>query len=90
MAISPLIVAKIVSYIVKTAPKAYNQAGRVIQKFAVKKLGGRYIVEIERRDTLGADGGISQIARILLNNITQEVWHIVVRAGRVIHKHRLK
>lgn len=89
MLISPLIIARILSYIVKTAPKAYNQAGRVIQKFKVKKFG-KYVVEIERRDILGADGGISQIARILLNNKTQEAWHIVVKVNKIIHKHRFK
>lgn len=89
MLVSPLIISRILSYVVKTAPKAYNQAGRVIQKFTIKKFD-KYAVEIERRDVLGADGGISQVARILLNNKTQEVWHIVVKAGKIIHKHRFK
>lgn len=88
MSIPLTIIVRTLAYVVKTAPKAYNRTGQVIEKFAAKKFG-KYLVEIERRSAIGADGGISQIIRFLVNDATREVWHVVVRAGRIIHKHRL-
>lgn len=89
MPIPPQIIARVIAYVVQSAPKAYR-AGRVFEKYAVKKFG-KYRVEIDRRNILGADGGISQVVRFLLNNDrTQEAWHVVVKAGKIIHKHILK
>ncbi|MEK7659220.1 MAG: hypothetical protein AAB338_01005 [Patescibacteria group bacterium] len=81
------IASQIIAYILKTSPKAYR-AGRVVQKYITKKFG-KYIVEIERRDFVGIDGGISQVLRFKLNNITQEAWHVVIKSGKIIHKHIL-
>lgn len=78
---------QVIAYLLKTSPKVYR-AGRVIQKYVTKKFG-KYIVEIERRDFVGADGGISQVLRFKINNITQEAWHVVIKSGRIIHKHIL-
>lgn len=86
MPIPPYVLARVFTYIVRTAPRAYNHAGRVIEKFVSKKLG-TYVVEIERRSEIGKDGGISQVVRVLRNDVTQETWHLVVKAGRIIHKH---
>ncbi len=47
MPIPPQIILGVVAYVVQTAPKAYR-AGRVVEKYAVKKFG-KYFVEIERR-----------------------------------------
>ena len=80
------LVKLIVSYAVRIAPGAYSQAGRVVEKYVTKKFG-KYVVEIERRNILGRDRGISQTIRILLNNLTQEVHHIVSKAGEIIHHH---
>jgi len=48
------------------------------------------MVEIERRGVVGADGGLSQVVRFLVKDKSQEVWHVVVKAGKSIHKHILK
>lgn len=88
MPIPPQILARVIVFVVKSAPKAYK-AGRVLEKYAVKRFG-KYRVEIDRRNILGADGGMSQVIRFLLNDHTQEAWHVVVKAGRIIHKHILK
>ena len=45
-----------------------------------------YSVKIVRRGILGKDKGISQMVKIFKNNKLVEVWHVVVKAGRVIHK----
>ena len=88
MPIPPQIILRVVAYFVQTAPKAYR-AGRVVEKYVVKKYG-KYFVEIERRAVVGTDGGISQVVRFLRGDITQEAWHIVVKAGKIIHKHILE
>ena len=88
MPIPPQIARQVIAYVLQTAPQAYRM-GRVLQKFIAKKFG-KYMVEIERRGFAGADGGISQVVRFLVKDKTQEVWHVVVRAGKIIHKHILK
>ncbi|MEK7208106.1 MAG: hypothetical protein AAB699_00985 [Patescibacteria group bacterium] len=88
MPIPPRIARQVTAYVLQTAPMAY-QVGKVVQKFIVRKFG-KYMVEIERRGFVGTDGGISQVVRFLVKDRSQEVWHIVVRAGKVIHKHILK
>lgn len=69
--------------------RRHTRIGRVLQKFIAKKFG-KYMVEIERRGFVGADGGLSQVVRFLVKDKSQEVWHVVVKAGEIIHKHILK
>lgn len=88
MPIPPLIAARVIAYVLQTAPRAYR-VGRVVQKFIAKKFG-KYMVEVERRGIVGADGGISQVVRFLVKDKTQEAWHIVVKGGKVIHRHIFK
>lgn len=85
MPIPPSLVAKIVKLTVKTAATAFKGV-TLVRKADIKKIGG-YAIKIVRRDTLGADGGISQMVIVSKNNITKAVLHIVVKAGKVIHKH---
>ena len=68
------------------APLAYK-AGRLIRQKEIVQITKEYAVVIKRRLTLGADGGISQMVKILKRGKMQEVWHMVVRGGKVIHKH---
>lgn len=88
MPIPPQVARQVIAYVIQTAPRAYRM-GKVLQKFVARKFG-KYLVEIERRSVAGADGGISQVVRFLVKDTSQEVWHVVVRAGKVIHKHILK
>ena len=47
---------------------------------------GDYLIEIIRRNTLGRDGGTSQMVYIYRNGVRKAVWHIVTKAGKIIHK----
>ncbi len=88
MPIPPLIAARVIAYVLQTARRAYRM-GRVVQKFVARKFG-KYVVEIERRGIVGADGGLSQVVRFLLKDKTQEACHVVVKGGKVIHQHIFK
>lgn len=88
MSIPPALLAKVFQFVVRSSQRAFK-GSIVIQKATRGKIGGNE-VEITRRGSLGADGGISQVVRIFKNGKTEEVWHIVVRAGEIIHKHLLK
>lgn len=88
MPIPPQIARQVIAYVVQTAPQAYRM-GKVFQKFIARKFG-KYMVEIERRGVVGADGGLSQVVRFLVKDKSQEVWHVVVKAGKIIHTHILK
>jgi len=44
-------------------------------------------VKIIRRETLGVNGVISQTVKIFKDSKVEEVWHVVIKAGRIIHKH---
>lgn len=59
---------------------------RVVRKIDILKLG-EFVVRIQRRGTLGTDGGLSQILRIMRGKTTEEVWQIVTKAGKIIHEH---
>ena len=86
MPIPPSVAVKILRLAVKSASGAYRGA-TLVRKAEIKRVGG-YIVEIVRRNTLGADGGISQMVSVFnKNKVRQAVWHIVVKAGKVIHQH---
>lgn len=84
MPIPPPVAAKIVQFVVKSASAAF-QGSTLIRKIDVKKIGG-YAVRVIRRNTLGADGGISQMVKVSKNNVKKAVWHIVVKAGKIIHQ----
>ena len=45
----------------------------------------QYVIKIVRRATVGSDGAISQMVYFYLKGKLQGVWHVVVRAGKVIH-----
>lgn len=79
------IIVKITQWVVRVSPRAFKEAVRM-RKFE-EKWFGRYRVEIQRRASLGRDSGISQMISIVKDNVTEQVWHIVVKAGKVIHKH---
>lgn len=85
MPIPPSLAAKIIKLTVKTAATA-SKGAKIVRKEDIAKIGG-YVVKIVRRNTLGADSGISQIVTVSKNNVKEAIWHIVVRAGKVIHKH---
>lgn len=85
MLIPPPIFSAIVRLVVRLAPLAYK-AGRLIRRSEILKVSKDYSISIVRRLTLGADGGISQMVEILKKGKVQEIWHIVVRGGRIIHK----
>lgn len=77
--------ARILQWVVRATRSAFKEA-TLLKKTEEKWIGG-YRVEIERRVSLGRDGGISQMVRIFRGGITEQVWHIVVKAGKIIHKH---
>lgn len=85
MAIPPRLIVAILRWVVKTSRSAFRE--NVILRKSEKRRIGRYLIEMERRTSLGRDRGISQMVRIYKNGITHQVWHIVVRAGKIIHKH---
>ncbi len=69
------------------AGRAALKSGVITSKFSTAKIGG-YLIEAERRWTVGKDGAISTIVRISKNGITQEVWHVVSKGLRILDKHR--
>ena len=82
--------ARIIALAIQFAVKAGRVAlksGVITSKFSITKIGG-YLVEAERRWTVGKDGAVSTIVRISKNGITHEVWHIVSKGLRVLNKHR--
>ena len=48
---------------------------------------GDLLIRIQRRSKLGKDGGLSEIIKIIKNGVTEEVWHIVTKSGKIIHQH---
>lgn len=83
--IPPSVFTTIMQTVVRLAPFAYK-AGRLIVRSEVIKVGKEYSVSIVRRLVLGADGGMSQIVKIMKQGKVQEIWHMVVKNGRIIHK----
>lgn len=84
MLIPPLIAEKILQFVVKSAPAAFR-GSTIVRKVDIKKIGG-YVIKVIRRNTPGTDGGISQMVKVSKNNVKEAVWHIVVKAGKVIHQ----
>lgn len=85
--IPPSIFATIIKVVARSAPLAYR-SGRLIRRSEVVKMSKGYVVSIVRRWELGTDGGISQMVEILKNGKVQQIWHMVVKAGKIIHKDR--
>lgn len=85
MPIPPLIFAAVAQVVIRLAPLAYR-AGRIIRQKEIVKINTEYSIAIKRRLTLGADGGISQMVEIFRKGKVQEIWHMVVKGGRIIHK----
>ena len=73
--------------VTRLAPLAYR-AGRLIRRSEIVKIGKEYVIAITRRWELGADRGISQMVEILKKGKVQQIWHMVVRAGKIIHRDR--
>jgi len=74
--------------VIRSSKTAFKR-GVLIRKIDRKKIGP-YLIEVERRRELGANGAISQVVRTLKNGRTEESWHIVIKAGKIIHQHLLK
>ena len=87
MPIPPLTFSQILRVVIRLAPLAYK-AGMLIRRAEVVKVSKNYTVSIVRRWSLGADGGISQMVEILKKGRVEEIWHMVVRSGKIIHKNR--
>lgn len=85
MPIPPIIFSQIIQMVVRLAPLAYK-VGRLIKRTEVVKISKDFSISIVRRLTLGADGGISQVVKIVKKNKVQEIWHMVVKNGKIIHK----
>lgn len=84
MPIPPIIFSQIMQMVVRLAPLAYR-AGKLIQRKSIIRVGD-YAINIVRRLTLGADGAISQMVHISKSGKVQEIWHMVVKNGKIIHK----
>ena len=66
--------------------KSAISGARVTRTLDVVKLGD-ILIRIQRRTILGKDGGLSEIVKIVKNGVTEEVWHLVTKAGTIIHQH---
>jgi hypothetical protein len=85
MPIPPIVFSQILRIVTRLAPLAYK-TGRLIRKTDVVWIRD-FEVTIMRRSTLGADGAVSQMVKIYRRGVTkEEIWHMVVRAGKIIHK----
>jgi len=84
MSIPPAVVLRILNLVARLAHTAFRGTS-LIRKSDVVWLEN-YLIKIVRRNTLGKDGGVSQMVHIYQNGIRKAVWHIVTKAGRAIHK----
>lgn len=87
MPIPAAILVVVMQIVTRLAPLAYK-AGWLIRRSEIVKVSKEYAVSITRRWGLGADGGISQMVGILKKGKVQQIWHMVVQAGKIIHKDR--
>lgn len=85
MPIPVAIIVVVTQIVIRLAPLAYK-AGQLIRRSEIVKVSKEYSINIVRRLTLGADGGISQVVKIMKKGKVQEIWHMVVKNGRIIHK----
>ena len=85
MPLPPLIFALVSQFVIRLASLAYK-AGRLIRQKEIVKISKEYSISIKRRLTLGADGGMSQMVKVLKNGKVKEIWHMVVKDGKIIHK----
>ena len=88
MPVPPLLLEKILNFAVRSSQFAFR-GSRLLRKVDTAKIGS-YIVKVARRGSLGADGAISQVVTIFRNGKKEEVWHIVIKLGKIIHQHLLK
>ncbi|MFY9462621.1 MAG: hypothetical protein WAP52_00345 [Candidatus Sungiibacteriota bacterium] len=88
MPIPALFLEKIFRLAVLASQVAFR-GSRLVQKVLIRKIGV-YVIEVTHRGYKGADGAISQVVKVFKNGKTEEVWHIVVKAGRIIHRHLLE
>lgn len=86
MPIPLVIYTQILRMVVRLAPLAYK-AGKLLRKKEIAQISTEYSIIIKRRLAFGADGGISQVVQIMKGGKTQEVWHMVMKNGKIIHKH---
>lgn len=85
MPIPPHVLAKILHVVATSARGAFR--GTTLIKKIERIPIGEYVVYIKRRASLGRDGGIAQMVRVFKSGKFEEAWHMVVRAGRIIHRH---
>lgn len=88
MPIPPQLLEKIFEFVIKTSGFSFR-GNQLLRKIDLSKIGG-YVIKIYRRGILGADGAISQKVTIFKNGKKEEIWHVVVKFGKIIHKHLLK
>lgn len=89
MPIPLFIFSQILRTVIRLAPLAYR-AGKLIRKVDVVWIRD-FEVTIVRRNTLGADGAVSQMVKIYRRimkgrKVKEEIWHTVVRDGKIIHR----
>ena len=85
MPIPAVILVAVIQIVIRLAPLSYK-AGQLIRRSEIVKVSKEYSVSIIRRLTLGADRGMSQIVKVMKKGKVQEIWHMVVKNGRIIHK----
>ena len=84
MSVPPALIKKMLDLVVRLARTAVRGA-TLVRKTDQLRVGD-YLIEIIRRNTLGRDGGTSQMVYIYRNGVRKAVWHIVTKAGKIIHK----
>ncbi len=72
MPIPPSIFTAIMQAVVRLAPLAYKM-GRLIRQKEIVKISKEYSISIKRRLTLGTDGGMSQMVKVLKNGKVKEI-----------------
>lgn len=84
MPIPPAVFASILQLVVGLSQSAFRGT-RLVRKIDYVNVGD-YLVRIVRRGWLGTDGAVSQMVKMFKNGKLAEVWHIVTKAGKIIHK----
>lgn len=85
MSVPSYVIVKVAHLVAKSAQTAFR-GSTIIRKTDLYRLD-EYVIKIIRRNTLGADGAVSQIIKIAKGNKKEAIWHMVTKAGRIIHKH---
>lgn len=84
MPVSPAVLARIFQAVAHLSQVAFH--GSRLIKRADSLNVDEYLVSIVRRGSLGTDGAVSQMVKMFKNGKLFEVWHVVTKAGRIIHK----